>query len=169
MITIEESGMSFGPYSPGSVFQIEQSPAVQARLSPNGIKVCEFIWCSPKQNLFLVEAKSTVPNPRKSPEAYALYFSQIIEKFSNSIHILAAGLTARNSSLQHEINTAMSIHDFASVSDIRFYLVIPDAPDAAVQHLSDKLGSLLKRQRLIWKADAKVINRRFAQKAGLIQ
>lgn len=168
MITIKESGMMFGPYDLDSIFHIEKSPYVTSGLSPKGIKVCEFIWRSPRANLYLIEAKRSVPNPQNSPEAYENYFKQIAEKFNNSIHIFAAGITAREESLQSDIHTMMAGTDLRSVSTIRFYLVIPDAPNDAALALTDKLHSLLKSLRLIWKAEAKVINRQLAQRVGLI-
>jgi len=169
MITIEESGMSFGPYSPGSVFQIEQSPAVQARLSPNGIKVCEFIWRSPGENIYLVEAKSSVPSKNVSIDRYNEFFSEILEKFDNSLQIVASGLLAQKPDLEHEIQKSLSLNSLSSVSKIYFYLVIPTIPDQYLPHFNDKLSIVLKRQCRIWNAEAKVVNRRFAQKAGLIQ
>lgn len=169
MITIIESGMTFGPFDPDRVYRIETSTVVKARLSPSGIKVCEFVWRSPGENVFLVEAKSTVPNKKTSPDAYNEFFTEIFEKFDNSLHIVAAGLSSRKPDLEREIRDVLSLNNLASAPKIYFYLVIPAIPDEFLPQFNDKLSIVLKRQCRIWNAEAKVLNERLARKQGLIQ
>tara|TARA_R110001583_G_scaffold9948_8_gene46412 strand:- start:332 stop:526 length:195 start_codon:yes stop_codon:yes gene_type:complete len=64
MITITESGMTFGPFDPDRVFRIEES----AFLRGKQLKACEFVWLTPQDSLLLIEAKSSVPNPHTFPK-----------------------------------------------------------------------------------------------------
>ncbi len=165
MITIEESGVTFGPFAADTLFHIEKSAHVQAL---SGIKVCEFIWWSAEQSkLVFVEAKSSVPNRAKSPEEYEKYFTEIWEKLENSLQILLAASVNRPTTLGNEL-----VADMANINwrqaDIRLYLVVPKAPMEYLDPLSDKLTGLFRRQLTIWNGSAKVINEALARKEGLL-
>lgn len=101
MVTIEESGVSFGPFAEDSLFHIEKSLHVQ---SVSGIKVCEFIWWSAEQRkLFFIEAKSSVPSSINSKQEYKDYFIAISEKLENSLQILLAASLNRPTKLRNEL------------------------------------------------------------------
>lgn len=164
MITITESGMTFGPFDPDRVFRIEESAFVRSK----SLKVCEFVWLTPQDNLLLIEAKSSVPNPRKSPKEYDEFFVKIFEKLDNSLQILAAGLLGRHNELTQEIGLLAAINPFGPERRIMRYLVIPGIPDEYLPPFSDKLASVLKRQSQIWRTEVKVINERLAKKVELL-
>lgn len=163
MITITESGMTFGPFDPDRVFRIEES----AFLCSKSLKVCEFVWLTPQDNLMLIEAKSSVPNPRKSPQEYDEFFVKIFEKLDNSLQILAAGFLGRNNELTQEIGSLAAINPLGPERRIMLYLVIPGIPDEHLPPFSDKMASILRRQSQIWRAEVRVINERLARKVGL--
>jgi hypothetical protein len=164
MITITESGMMFGPFDPDRVFRIEES----AFLRGKQLKVCEFVWLTPQDNLLLIEAKSSVPNPRKSPQEYDEFFVKVFEKLDNSLQILAAGLLDRHNELTQEIDSLTAINPLGPERRIMLYLVIPGIPDEYLPPFSDKLASVLRRQSQIWRAEVEVINERFARRVGLL-
>ena len=61
-VTIEESGMNFGPFSEDQIFYVEKSN-IYNKLQ-NGLPVAEFMLIQSDKNLLLVvEAKSSSPNP----------------------------------------------------------------------------------------------------------
>lgn len=165
MITIVESGMTFGPFDPDRVFRIEES----AFLRGKQLKVCEFVWHTPQNNLLLIEAKSSVPNPRKSPKEYDEFFTGIFEKLDNSLQILVAGLLGRHNELTQEIGSLAAINPLGAERKIMLYLVIPGIPDEYLPPFSDKLANILKRQSHIWRAEVRVINERLARKVGLVR
>lgn len=165
MITIQESGLSFGPFMPDTIFRVEHSPCV-ARLS--GIKACEFAWWSANDNkLIFIEAKSSVPNPQRNWQDYEQYFSDMLEKFDNSLQLLLAGNWARHTDLAAELNRLMPVLDWQQ-AEIIFYLVIPGAPRQFLSALTDKLAKTLERQLKIWRARAFVINEQMARDKGLL-
>ena len=76
MVTITESGVTFGPFAQDAVFRVESSPCAD-RLG--GIKACEFVWWSADDSkLVFIEAKSTVPNPNKNLPVYEQYFTDMV-------------------------------------------------------------------------------------------
>ncbi len=165
MVTIEESGVTFGPFVEDVLFHIEKSPHVQGL---TGIKVCEFVWWSADQGkLVFVEAKSSVPNRVNSEQEYENYFAEIQEKLENSLQLLLTASLSRPETLGDELGAGMADVDWQQ-TDIRLYLVIPRAPLDALDPLSDKWAGLLKRHLRIWKASAKVINESLARKEGLL-
>ncbi|MFK4752128.1 hypothetical protein [Oceanobacter antarcticus] len=164
MITITESGMTFGPFDPDRVFRIEES----AFLRGKQLKACEFVWLTPQDSLLLIEAKSSVPNPHTSPKEYDEFFTSIFEKLDNSLQILAAGLLERHNELTHQMGPMARVTPLGPERRIMLYLVIPEMPDEYLPPFSDKLASVLKRQGQIWRAEVKVINKRLAGTVGLV-
>ncbi|MGR7921231.1 hypothetical protein ACU6RQ_09000 [Zobellella denitrificans] len=165
MITIQESGLTFGPFVPDSIFRVERSPCV-ARLS--GIKACEFAWWSADDGkLIFIEAKSTIPSAKNSPQEYEQYFSDMLEKFDNSLQLLLAGGWIRHTDLAAELSKLIPDLDWQQ-AEILFYLVVPKAPREYLGALTDKLTQILGRQLKIWRARAFVINEQMARDKGLL-
>jgi hypothetical protein len=49
----------------------------------NGIKACEFVyWNAQAGRLLFLEAKSSIPNPRKSPDEYRIYLVARVRQLS---------------------------------------------------------------------------------------
>lgn len=165
MITVRESGLEFGPFDERDLFRVEKSPYV-SRLQ--GIKACEFAWWKKtKHQLLLVEARSTIPNPKKSPVEYDKFFSDIFEKFDNSMQLLAVGNLKRTAALSSELGDGISQVDWSKAS-IRLFLVIPQVPKEYLPPITDKLREILCRQHKIWRAEVFVINETMARKKGLL-
>lgn len=165
MITVRESGLEFGPFDECDLFRVENSPYT-SRLQ--GIKACEFAWWEKSKNrLLLVEAKSSIPNPENSRDKYDQFFSDIFEKFDNSMQLLAAGNLKRSKSLTSELGDGIAQVDWPKAS-IRFFLVIPQVPEESLPPMTDKLRKTLYRQCRIWRADVFVINENMARKQGLL-
>lgn len=165
MITVTESGMTFGPFDERNLFKVEDSPFVR-RL--NGIKACEFVcWNGVTNQLVFIEAKSSVPNPRTSPEQFESYFIEMLEKFDNALQMLVAGVLIRSEELSDQLEAGIAQVNWSQAT-ILFYLVIPDVPNEFLPGLTDKLRQILHRQLGIWKAHAFVINRQQALKRQIV-
>lgn len=91
-ISIQESGMSFGPYSKDKCFPIEKS-----QLFTNlgkGLKVCEFVVLRDATNntlaAWFIEAKSS------APREHAIYVEEIRQKLTNSVQLTFAACLKRH-------------------------------------------------------------------------
>jgi hypothetical protein len=173
MINIDESGLTFGPYDSERVFRIEKSPTITAM---QGIKTCEFLLLcdlphpGQSQSLNLIEAKSSIPNPNQSAEKYALFFSELFEKFDNSLVLGLLGSLGRFDEIHTAIPDAFKNIYWPSLK-LKLILVIPTAPITALAPLSDKLRSYFTRQQSSWKIhplDIVVLNEQLARKHRLI-
>lgn len=155
MVTIEESGLVFGPFRASHLFQVETSEHVQHR---EGIKACEFVWWNEqKAKLVLVEAKSSIPDPKRSPDEYATFWQKVHDKFDNAMQLLLLGALGRPETLRAELPATMQALPWPSLHPV-LYLVIPDAPDAFLVGLTDRLREQMGRQQRLWQAELFVIN-----------
>jgi len=80
MMTIVESGMTFGPFNPEDVFHIENSETFRKL---ENVKTVEFVLCKQKANnneLWLVEAKQSSPMPGNNV-SFKDYIEEIEQKF----------------------------------------------------------------------------------------
>lgn len=92
MITIIESGMTFGPFAETHCFKIEDSPLHQS--AQPGIQIAEFLLVrdgnenKPPQ-VWIVEAKSSTPNPGSAllgaADTFAAFIAEIMEKLLNAL------------------------------------------------------------------------------------
>ncbi|WP_065260157.1 hypothetical protein [Pseudomonas bananamidigenes] len=91
-ISIQESGMNFGPYSQDKCFPIETSPLF-TRLG-KGLKVSEFVLLrnapDNTQAAWFIEAKSS------APQEHAIYVEEIRQKFTNSVQLTFAACLKRH-------------------------------------------------------------------------
>lgn len=91
-ITIEESGMVFGPFSEEQLFPIENSPL--AKNLGDGIKVTEFVLLrdieGEAQEAWFIEAKSSAPRQTAS------FVEEIRQKFTNSLQLTLAACLRRH-------------------------------------------------------------------------
>ena len=81
MIFFEESGVSFGSFPRDDFYKIEHSKGHKSL--GNGFKMVEFTYLK-NQKMFMVEAKSSIPNPRNTSD-YENYWNEIFEKFEKCI------------------------------------------------------------------------------------
>lgn len=166
MIRVTESGMTFGPFDEACFFRVEASPVVR-RLQ--GIKTCELVyWNAHRQQLVLLEAKSSIPKPSTCPEEYRVFFTDVLEKLDNALQLLLTGILGRNPLLARELGAGIASVDWPQAKVV-FYLVVPDVPDPFLPSLTEKLRQVMHRQRRIWQANAFVINRQQAINKGLAE
>jgi hypothetical protein len=170
-ITITESGVTFGPFDEEACFHIEQSKLF-ASLG-EGIKTVEFLLVKPGRrgalNLLFVEAKSSVPRPTTQPE-FAERFAEIRDKMLAALLVFVGARLGRHGAAADELPEQLQALDLAA-AQVKFVLVIPDAPDAELAPLQDKMRTVLRpvvRAFALDPASTAVLNRSGARKAGLI-
>jgi hypothetical protein len=170
-LTIQESGMTFGPFSPDDCFAVE-SCATYAALGV-GVKVAEFAWlctvASPQQ-LWIVEAKSSTPRPEPE-ERFAEFIGEIRDKLLNAWTMVVAARVGRPGAATSELPPAVAALDLTTIEP-RFILVIRG-------HRADWLPPLQSALTLAMHATAKtwgisapavaVLNDDLARKKNLIQ
>lgn len=170
MTTIEESGMTFGPFDTEACYQIEHSNG--HRSLGEGFKMVEFTYFDePSAKLWLVEAKSSIPNPKTDATEYETYFDNLFEKFENALLLHGTSALGRNQVCCAELPIKMQGMPWPALQ-IQLRLVIPDVPNHFLPQLTDKLQTHLKKLLAVWRhdlMDIKVINADFARREGLIQ
>jgi len=118
-VTIEESGMIFGPFSEEHLFHVEKSN-IYHKLQ-NGLPIAEFLLIQPyKNSLLVVEAKSSSPNP--SNRESQLHFDEFVTEISRKlINAFTLGLTlslGRHADNIDELSNSFQDLDYASVTII---------------------------------------------------
>lgn len=83
-VFITESGIEFGPFEPGALFDIEESKIYKS-ISSHGVKVVEFLWLKKSRNphfphFFMVEAKTTPKEPSKNNKKISVLIKTELEK-----------------------------------------------------------------------------------------
>ncbi|HEY8909467.1 MAG TPA: hypothetical protein VIM51_04185 [Desulfosporosinus sp.] len=168
-VTIEESGMTFGPFSEEQIFYVEKSD-IYNKLQ-NGLPIAEFLLIQPDKNLLLVvEAKSSSPNPSnmKSQLQFDEFITEISRKLLNAF---ALGLTlclGRHVDNIDELSNSFQEIDYASVT-ILFLLVINGHKDEWLAPVNEALQRELKDVSKIWPLKVITINEKAAKKYNLIQ
>ena len=98
MITIAESGMTFGPFAKTHCFQIENS--LLHNSAQPGVQIAEFLLIQNGQGnlppqVWIVEAKSSTPNPGSPLPGAAETFSDFIAEIRDKLlNALTLGVTA---------------------------------------------------------------------------
>ena len=88
MITIAESGMTFGPFADTHCFQIENS--LLHNSAQPGVQIAEFLLIQNGQEnqppqVWIVEAKSSTPNPGSPLPGAAETFSGFIAEIRDKL------------------------------------------------------------------------------------
>ncbi len=165
MITIEESGMAFGPFQEENVFYVEKSELYKKLGSK--VKIGEFILKRGNKLLF-VEAKSTAPNPNSDTgEDFYEYIDDISKKLRNSLELFLSA----NHEIQIDKNQeAVKLIEFDKFNKmaLQFILVIRKHDKEWLQPVRDALDSYLIAQRKIWNIKIVVLNPELAKKYKLI-
>jgi hypothetical protein len=118
----------------------------------------------------LVEAKASMPNPHNSMEKYNVIFSELFEKFDNSLVLGLLGSLGRFDKIHAAMPDAFKNIQWQHL-ELKLILVIPTAPSTALAPLSHKLRSYFARQQSSWKIrqrDIVVLNEQLARKHQLI-
>ena len=101
-LTIQESGMEFGPYPAERLYPIEESDLYKSK--KDGIPIAEFLLVrgTPPSKIFIVEAKAS--SPRKESETdFQNYISEIQRKFTNAFNLGVSSLLGRHPAYATEL------------------------------------------------------------------
>ena len=168
MITVEESGMTFGPFPKDHFFHIEKSMVY--RQIQNQIKMVEFILLKQHGDygqIWLVEAKQSSPHPGNL-EDWELYLGELKEKFENGLGLFIALCLKRHT--DPDFNQPMRTVDLKNIS-FKITLVIKDHKSEWLAPLKDaiqqKLLPLCKSFNLTFNP-VLVLNDQMALEKGLI-
>lgn len=164
-ITFEESGMQFGPFDAAHVFEIEKFTHKKCPLS----KCVEFLLFKDSKAIFL-EAKSSAPQGKD--ELNNDYLPSIVNKFSDSLHVVASN-HMKVLSVNDPLLAPLNARKWEQVS-ICLYIVIKGMSKEGLRDLQDKFNAYvpLKKLRKVWSPQRtdwiKVINDVKARDMGLI-
>ena len=164
-VTFQESGLNFGPFEENSLFRIELSNGY--RSIQEHTKIAEFIWVAPSSNLWVVEAKSTLPRP--TSEKYEAFFEDIKSKLTNTLVLTVTSLLHRQPEIYNELPQQFIDLDWATTK-FKLTLVIPEAPNSHLPPITEKLRRILSGMRKPWGIDElsiNVLNKEQAIKFGL--
>lgn len=140
--TINESGMSFGPYPDDDCFEIEKS-AIYHRIQ-DGVMMAEFALIR-RPNLkpatiWLVEAKSSSPKPATQPD-FNKFIEEIRQKLSNALQALVAARLGRHA--EAEIELPAGFKALSLQEDWKLVLVIRGHQEAWLPPVNDALRTAL--------------------------
>lgn len=149
-ITINESGMTFGPYAESVCFQIENSP-IYTHLGKD-VKMVEFVLnrlnADGEQVFCLVEAKQSSPKP-DNPIDFPTFISEISEKMIHGISLLLAILLNRHGSSEEILPESMRSVDLSRCK-VRYILVINGHKEEWLPPIRDALRKSLRSMDTTW-------------------
>lgn len=167
-----ESDILFGEFAPERLFIIENSE-VQKKAG-KGIKTVEFLYLTENENLLFLEAKKSCPNVENKDETeekqkkYEEFFSDITDKFIDSLSMFAATALGRNNECNIGDNFIKTKTTYENVG-IKLILVVTYAEESWLQGPKIELEKRLLRIRKTWNADVLVLNKQMAKKLGLVK
>ena len=161
MVTIQESGMTFGPFQEDQIYWIEKASAYKSL--GQGIKSVEFVYKKNADKLFFIEAKSS--SPKKERENFDEYIDDISEKFIYSFNLwLTLYLQRRKDNIAPDLlDASMKTNIFS------FILVINGHKQDWLPPIKEALERKLMVERKIWNHKVIVINDSLAKTNGLIR
>ncbi len=141
--SITESGMEFY----GEIFHIEKSLTYQ-KIQAN-VKISEFILLrdKPRLMIWLIEAKSSAPNPKNSGK-FDEFIIEISEKLSNTFSLFIAILLRRHPTY-HELPTRFQGLNLKTL-EFRLLLIVRGHEDAWLPPLQEALEKALRTTVKIW-------------------
>ena len=170
-ITIDESGMTFGPYPSGHCFHIEKS-ALYTDIR-QGVKMAEFLLLHTDSDrpamLWVVEAKSSSPRPKNDPD-FGQFIAEVREKWINALSLTLASLLGRHRQAGTELPGPFKTLDLSRF-DVRFVLVINGHRKDWLPPIQDALQKSLRSLVRIWRfapISVAVLNEELALKRHLI-
>lgn len=171
MITIKESDMTFGGFRKEDLFRIEDS-GLQHSFG-EGIKTVEFVLLKDNDKLLFVEAKTSCPNRENryentdKSEKFESYFSDISDKFVDSLQMMLNVFLQRNES-SDEIGRNIVNKNIYPALKFRFILVVKKATD--IEWLAgpkEELEARLLRWKKLWDVEVEVLNEELAVRYGI--
>ncbi|WP_330960562.1 hypothetical protein [Photobacterium sp. 53610] len=166
MVTITESGMTFGDFDQDDCYQIEHSQGHNSL--GQGFKMVEFTYLL-EQKLFVVEAKSTIPRATSQPD-YDNYWDEIFEKFENALTLQLMAFVKRNMLAESELPPNHKRMDWQQTS-FQLRLVIPKVPNGHLAPITHKFRQRLHKLKKLWcisDAHIFVVNEEKARQEGLL-
>lgn len=163
--------MNFGKFDEENLFHIEDSKIYKDLGS--GIKTVEFILKWKKNEILFLEAKTTCPNSANKNESmkkiqkFEEYYSEITEKFMDSLQVYLAAVMGRYPDLA-EIGAELRSVDSMKEIRLKFILVVKNAKD--ITWLAGPLAELkarLLQVRKIWGVEVAVLNEELAKENKL--
>ena len=161
MITIKESGMTFGPFPEEQVYQIEKADAYTTL--GESVKAVEFVFRQSKEKIFFIEAKSSSPMPEG--EKFNTYIGDISDKFLHSFNLwLTLNLGRRKDEISE---TILEVPTDTQV--FRFILVINGHEETWLPPVRAAIERKMMAEIKIWRHEVIVINDQQARARGLIK
>lgn len=168
--TINESGMTFGPYPAEQCYYIEKSKCYAAL--QEGVQMAEFLLLRQQENgptVWVVEAKSSSPRPETQPN-FGAFIDEIRNKLTNGFLLAVAARLRRHPEAETELSQAFSALDLKMLG-FRFVLVINGHQQAWLPPLQSALAEALKPVVKTWglpPTSVVVMNHEVATQHGLI-
>lgn len=168
-ITIDESGMKFGPYPEDHCFVIEKSATYQ-RVQQD-LPIAEFLLLRTPEGrpaeIWLIEAKSSTPRPATQPH-FDDFIADIRDKLNNALALGVAACLKRHPSAAAELPAGFHVVDWSNTA-LRLILVIRGHQEAWLPPLQSALQKALRPTVKSWsQTEVIVLNDRGARKHGLI-
>jgi len=167
MITINESGMNFGPFDGNYLYEIEHSDLHNS--IGEGVKIAEFVFYENSSKCFwIVEAKSSSPRPQ-NVEDFSKFIHDIEEKLTNAFLLLNSTILTRHE--DSDIPTTF-LSTRLKETTYKFFLVIQGHAKEWLPPLQDAMGIALNRYLKTWNIAPNsilVINDSIARNRGIIR
>ena len=145
MITIKESGVTFGHFDEKDIYKIENSAGHQGL--GDGFKIVEFTYLR-SNVLFFIEAKSSITKPESTSD-YEAFWQEILEKFENALLLELMGCLRRNQQVYNELADNHKNIDWETI-DIHLRLVIKPVPKKHLPPITDKFRARFKKVLKLW-------------------
>ncbi|MDQ8195464.1 hypothetical protein QEH59_13595 [Coraliomargarita sp. SDUM461004] len=168
--TITESGMDFGPFADGDVFQLETS-AVYKNIQ-EGVQMAEFVVVENGSVVRLVtlEAKTSSPRAENEPD-FSSYIEAVSSKLMNGFHLAHAIRLGRHHKVGEVLPLGFHAIDFGTCEH-RLLLVIKNAQKEWLPPIQDALRIALRGHVKLWNLGPRsvlVLNEEGARKNGFIK
>ena len=170
-ITIDESGMTFGPYPSEHCFHIEKS-ALYTDIR-QGVKMAEFLLLHADSDrpamLWVVEAKSSSPQPKNEPD-FSQFIMEVRGKWINALSLVLASRLGRHRQAGTDLPGSFKTFDLSRF-DVRFVLVINGHREDWLPPIRDALQKSLRPLVRTWNfapTSIAVLNDELAVKHHLI-
>lgn len=168
-ITIDESGVTFGPFPNDNIFLIEKS-----KFYDNGrdkLKTVEFVYVnSSATNLLFLEAKTTAPNINNpaSKEDIQIYLNDLEKKFHHSLAVTFGLIQGRHEDEIDEVSSKIKNVDLKTIK-IVLTLVITNFKIEWLPEWQDLLNEEFRGLKRAWKnVEIYVINKEIAKEKNLV-
>jgi len=133
--------------------------------------MAEFVLAIPeRQNILVVEAKSSSPNPdnKESVEKFHSFLNEIYDKLLNALTLVFTSSFGRHKDMEEELPQGIKIMPWESIK-IVLVLIIKDHKKEWLVPVNDALKRKFNASIRTWPLDVIVINEQIRQKYKLIE